>query len=124
MTSDDAGRTGFSGRLMEGIEARIALAGFEFGEERDRLVAAFVAVLVAVVLVFVGLLTLNVLLVLVFWEQRVLVTGLLTAGYLLTGLALVLSARSRIVNAPQPFAATLEELRKDAETFRSVGGVE
>ncbi len=123
MTTERAGRSGLGGRLLEGLEARLALFGFELGEERDRLLATLVTVLVAVVLLFVGLLSLNILLVLVFWEQRVLVAGGLALVYLVLGGGLGLVARARLKNAPQPFATTLEELRKDADSFPGAGGI-
>lgn len=122
MTSERSERTGLGGRLIEGLEARIALLGFELGEERDRFLATVVTALVAVVLLFVGLLVVNALLVLLFWEQRVAVAGVLALLYVGAAVALGLTARSRLRNAPQPFAATLEELSKDADAFRHSGG--
>ena len=116
------GKAGLASRLLEGVEARLALLGFELGEERDRFLASIVGAIVAAILVFVGLLTANFLLVLMFWDQRILVAGCLVAGYLLGGLALAATIRARLRDAPQPFAATLDELRKDADACRDLGG--
>ena len=74
------------------------------------------------VLLFAGLLSLNVVLVMAFWEQRLLVSLILAVVYLGGAIGLGLAANSRIRNAPQPFASTLDELRKDAAAFRSGGG--
>lgn len=106
-------------RLIEGLQLRLELAGLELGEEKDRLLAALIGALVATVLVFVGLLTLNILIAFLFWEQRVLVFSVLTAVYLGGGVLLGIGVRSRIKSAPRPFAATIEELRKDAGALRS-----
>jgi len=123
MTPERVARGGGLGnRLLEGLETRFELFGFELGEERDRLLATIVAALVAVVFLFAGLLSLNVVLVMAFWEQRLLVSLIMAVVYLGLGIGLGLTARSRIRNAPQPFTSTLEELRKDAEAFRSTGG--
>ncbi len=115
-TETTAGR--FISRLFEAVETRLELFGFELGEERDRLLSTLVVVVVAGVFFFVGLLALNIVLVLAFWPQRLLVAALLAATYLLIGVGLGLSARNRLRTAPPPFADTIEELRKDAETFR------
>jgi uncharacterized membrane protein YqjE len=122
MATERDGRQGIGGRLVEGLEARLALFGFELGEERDRVLATLVFALVAVVLLFVGLLSLNVFVVLLFWEQRIPVAGGITALYLVVGISLALAARGRLRDAPQPFEATLGELRRDAEAFRQSGG--
>ncbi len=125
MTSERAARgSGLGNRLLEALETRFDLFGFELGEERDRLLATIIAALVAVVFLFAGLLSLNVVLVLAFWEQRLLVSVIMAVVYLGLGAGLGLTARSRIRNAPQPFTSTLDELRKDAEAFRSGGGAE
>jgi len=123
MPAERAARGGGLGnRLLEALETRFELFGFELGEERDRLLATIVAALVAVVFLFAGLLSLNIVLVLAFWEQRVVVSVIMAVVYLGLGIGLGLTARSRVRNAPQPFTSTLDELRRDAETFRSGGG--
>ncbi len=123
MTPERVARGGGLGnRFLEALETRFELFGFELGEERDRLLATIVAALVAVVFLFAGLLSLNVVLVMAFWEQRLLVSLIMAVVYLALGIGLGLTARSRVRNAPQPFTSTLEELRKDAEAFRSSGG--
>lgn len=123
MTTERAIRGGGLGsRLLEALETRFELFGFELGEERDRLLATIVAALVAVVFLFAGLLSLNVVLVLAFWEQRLLVSAVMAVTYLGVGIGLSLTARNRVRNAPQPFTSTLDELRKDADAFRSGGG--
>ncbi len=121
MTTERSPRSGLGNRLLEALETRFELFGFELSEERDRMLATLVAALVAVVFLFAGLLSLNIVLVLAFWEQRLLVCVVLAVAYLGVGVGLGLAARSRVRNAAPPFAATLDELRKDAEAFRSRG---
>ena len=125
MTTERTPRGGGLGnRLLEAVETRVDLFGFELAEERDRMLVTIVAALVAVVLLFAGLLSLNVVLVMAFWEQRLLVSVILAVVYLGGALGLGLMAANRMSNAQQPFESTLEELRKDAAAFRSSGGDE
>jgi len=57
-----------------------------------------------------------------FWptEDRYLALGLLAAFYLVVGVALLLVVRHGLVYGPAPFAATLEELGRDAELLERV----
>ena len=122
MNAERRSRAGIGARLLEGVEARLALMRYVIVHVRARLLLTLVAVLVAAVLLLAGLASAHVLLVLVFWEQRVLVATLVTGVYLGVGVVVALLARSRLRNAPQPFATTLEELRRDAEELRTPEG--
>lgn len=108
----------FGSRVVEALEHRIELFGIELTEEKLRLLVILVSSIVAALAIFVGFLTLNVLLAFLFWDQRVPLFGALTALYLGGGIVLALIVRSKIVAGGTPFAMTIEELRKDARMFR------
>ena len=72
-----AGR--FSSHLLEALHTRLELLGFELGEERNRVLGTIVAILLSGVFFTVGLLLLNFVLVIAFWEQRLLVSALVAA---------------------------------------------
>jgi uncharacterized membrane protein YqjE len=119
-TDSAAGR--FSAHLLEALQTRLELLGFELGEERNRVLGTIAAILLAGVFFSVGLLLLNFVLIIAFWEQRLLVSALVAGAYLVVGAVLALVARNRVVNADPPFEATVAELKKDADAFR--GGSE
>ncbi len=111
-----AGR--FGAHVLEALQTRVELLGFELGEERNRVLGSIVAILLAGVFFAVGLLLLNFVLVIAFWEKRLLVSALIAGTYLVLAAALALMARNRVVNAPPPLESTVAELKKDAEAFR------
>jgi uncharacterized membrane protein YqjE len=106
-------------RLLDSLHHRLELFGIELTEEKERLLVALVGAIVAATSIFVGFLSLNALLAFLFWEQRVPLFAGLTLLYLGGGILLALVTKSRVVNGPAPFAATMEELQRDAKTFRS-----
>lgn len=110
--------TRIGSRLLEALQYRLELFGLELSEEKLRILGALVAAGVATVLLFVGLLCLNVLVALLFLDNLRTVFVVLSAVYLGGGALLAAIVWYRVKNGPQPFAATLEELRKDASTFR------
>ncbi len=106
------------GTLAEGLGQRVELFGIELSEERARLVGLLLGALAVAVLALLGLLSLNLLLVLAWWRARVRVVALLSVLYLGCALGLALWLRARLRSAPTPFAATIEELRADADALR------
>ena len=74
---------------------------------------AFAALLFLTLAVLVFTVTVAVL----FWptEDRYLALGLLAAFYGIVGIGLLLAVRHALVYGAPPFAATLEELGRDAE---------
>lgn len=125
--SPAAGKVGetasrFGSRLVDAAQHRLDLLGIEFSGELERLFGLMIGTAVTVSALFVGLMSLNVLLAMLFWEQRVMVFGVLTAIYLGGGLGLALWMRHGVRHGTPPFAATIEELRRDAASMR--GGSE
>lgn len=112
----------FGSRVVDALEHRLELFGIELTEEKLRLLGLLVGSIVAALAMFVGFLTLNVLLAFLFWEQRVPLFGALTALYLGGGIVLALVIRSKVLGGPPPFAMTIEELKRDARMFRKEAG--
>lgn len=108
----------FGSRVVDAAQHRLDLLGIELGEELQRLLGLMIGTAVTVSALFVGFMCLNLLLGLLFWEQRVIVFGVLTALYLGGGVGLALWMRHRILHGTPPFAATIEELRRDAAALR------
>jgi uncharacterized membrane protein YqjE len=104
----------FAAVLGQGFEYRLDLLFLEFQEERKRLLSALFLAMVAAFAAFLGFLCLNLLVILLFWEtHRVLVVVLMCVFYIGTAISIVLWLRNRLRNEPDPFSASLGELRKD-----------
>lgn len=109
---------GLSKSLLEGLNQRFDLFSLELEEEKQRLLTVLIVSLVAVFAAFMAFLCLNLVIVLLTWDSnRLLAVGLLAGFYLVLALGAGLWIRQRITNAPQPFAASLEEFRRDTETM-------
>ena len=108
-----------SSRVLEAVQHRLELFGIELNEEKLRLLGVLISAIVASLSMFVGFICLNILLAFLFWDQRVPLFVGLTLLYLGGGIVLALVVRSKVVNGPPPFAATLEELQRDARMFSS-----
>ena len=60
--------------LIEGMQFRCELFGIELREVTERYLSLFLLVMVALFSVFIAFICLNVLLIMVFWENRVMVS--------------------------------------------------
>lgn len=94
--------------------SRVELFLIELKEERIHVVNVLILVAASVVCAGMALLLMTISLVVIFWEQRVLVILLLTALYAAGALATFLSLRQRL-RKHRPFTATLEQFKKDRE---------
>jgi uncharacterized membrane protein YqjE len=104
--------------LMEGVEDRLQLLALDLQSEKLRLVPLLVGLLVGLFAAFMAMLSLNVLLLLIFWDRhRLLVGTALFVFYMLLAMVLGLFVRRRLKTAPTPFGSTLEVLRKDREAL-------
>ena len=109
-----------SGVAWQGLEHRAELASIEFREEWHRLVGLIALMQVAVLSAFMAFLCLNVLLFAAFWNTRVGLAIALAVFYALVAAGIGVYLRWRSTTAPQPFASTIEELRKDREALKGV----
>lgn len=94
---------------------RLELFALEAGGEKSRLVRVLCMALGALLFACLALLVFSVAVALYFWptDQRYMALGLLALLYAVICLGLFWGVWSGLRNAPMPFAATLEELRRD-----------
>ena len=109
------------GSLAEGLRYRGELFSIELNEEKRSLLGLLVLAMVAVFTLFMAFLCLNILLLMVFRENAVLVAAILFGVYLAGAVVATVIIRDRIQNAPMPFDTTLEVLRKDQEQLTRGG---
>jgi uncharacterized membrane protein YqjE len=94
------------------VQSRVDLFLVELKEERIRLLDALLIVVAGVVCAVMALTLLTFTLVVIFWEQRVLVLVVLTLLYAGGAVAAFANLRHRLLHW-QSFAATMEQIKKD-----------
>lgn len=102
--------------LLGLLQSHLGVFGIELEEARDRLARTLVLLIVGAGSILLFLLTLALALVLMVDPAHRLyaVVGLLVFFAMLAGVCLGVAWR-RMKNGPEPFALTLDELRKDRE---------
>jgi len=102
------------------LEKRLELAAIEFQEQRHRLIHQLVWIAASVVLALLALFTATILVIALTWDTA-------ARNWVIAGLALVYAGgatwcvqqlRRIVAQSPPPFAATIEEFRKDREWFQ------
>ena len=107
------------GTFVEGLEHRMDLFSIELKDANVRHVRIMLPLYLAVSALFIAFLALNTLLIIAFWDHRVIVTASLLAFYAIAGAALLWRVFIDVRDAPPPFGATMGELRKDYESWRA-----
>ena len=75
-----------------------------------------VLVLAALLFLALGALAATIFIIVLFWDsQRLVAIGFLTVLYIGVGTGVLMFARREAAESKRPFAATVEELRKDRE---------
>jgi uncharacterized membrane protein YqjE len=107
--------------LIEGVQLRVELLALELAEERQRLVELVFSALATAVAVLLFAMSLNVLLLVVFWDTHRLaaVVGM-CLFYAGAAAACVLLHRRRSRRLAPPFAASTAVLRQDQDTLREI----
>ncbi|HAV61204.1 MAG TPA: hypothetical protein DCY13_02425 [Verrucomicrobiales bacterium] len=102
------------------LEKRFELAATEFQEQRHRLIDQLVLGGLVLVLALMALITGTFLIVVLTWETaaRGWVVAGLTVIYLIGALWGGAKLRRKLADSPPPFAATIEEFRKDRAWFQ------
>jgi uncharacterized membrane protein YqjE len=100
------------------LQTRLALAGVELAEERDRLKAQLVLFVVGAVAAGFALMSASLYVVVLFWDthREGAIIGLVVFYAVLAAWSLWHATTIRR-DAPAPFAATLAELEKDRQRF-------
>lgn len=104
--------------MMTIIHTRLELLTLELEEEATRAVRLIVVILAGLFCVGMAVFFLMFLLIVVFWEHRVLVLGLVFGASALASVILLFVARAMILTRPRFLSHTLTELRRDAESLR------
>jgi uncharacterized membrane protein YqjE len=100
-------------------QTRLALFANEAEEAKIRLVRILALCLLALFCLGVGVVSLFVFLMLVFWESRLLLLGATCLGFLALACVLAWQCRASLRHGP-PFATTLAELQRDIDSLRDL----
>lgn len=96
------------------VATRVELFSVELTEERERVARRLALIAAGGVLVAFGALYAGAFVIVLFWEtHRLLAIAAVGLAHLALGAFLLAKARSMGRDAPGPFAASLEELRRD-----------
>lgn len=106
--------------LTGALQTRLQLLATEVEEERVRLGRLLLLGLIASFFIALGILTLTLFLIVLFWDtHRLLVIGLLTVIYFAAGVAVAYMLRREAAAGSRLFSASLQELAKDRERLNS-----
>jgi uncharacterized membrane protein YqjE len=113
-----AALSGIAATLVALLRTRLELATVEFEEEREHVKVMLALIVVATVFACFALVALSVLVVVSLWDRYPLAAlfGVAIVYALIAGGAL-LALKQRLQAHGRPFAATLSELERDAETL-------
>src|SRR5687768_2994669 len=102
------------------LHSRVELIAREFERERIRITRLLLIGIAALFFFALGAITLTIFIIVLFWDsQRLVAIGCLTLIYLGIAAGLALYAKREAASGARPFAATVAELKKDREHFRS-----
>ncbi len=89
----------------------------EAAEQRANVLAMLGMAFAALIFLLLAVLVFTVMIALYFWptEDRYVALAVLAFVYFVLGVGLLVALRSRLVNGPTPFSATLDELKRDVD---------
>ena len=109
---------GFGKSLVAGLAQRLDLFSVELEEEQRHLLTVLFLVLATALSAFMAFLCLNLVVILLSWEgNRLLVALMLATFYIALAGGAALWLRRVIGPSHRPFAASLEEFRKDCASI-------
>lgn len=108
---------GVASSLIELGRTRFELLALEAASEKARLLRLLGFSFAALLFLTLAVLVFSIMVAVYFWptDDRYMALGLLAAVYAVVGLALLYVVRRTLAFDPPPFAATLEELGRDAQ---------
>ena len=102
--------------LVGMLSTRAELASIEFTEERERLTKRLALVAGGGLLLAFGALFAGAFVIVLFWDtHRLWAIAAVALAHVAAGLFLLSKAKAIGRDAPSPFAATIDELKKDKE---------
>jgi uncharacterized membrane protein YqjE len=106
--------------LLASVQDRLKLFSIELQEEKFRLIQTFVWISAAVFSGMMAITFASLTLVYLFWESaRLAVLGGLTVLYTGALVVIIIAFRRYLARQPNPFAATLHEIREDRACIRT-----
>ncbi len=101
--------------LVSIVRTRLELLSLEAAGQKTQLITILGLAFGALLFLTLAVLVFSIAVALYFWptDQRYMALGLLALLYGLLGCGLFLAVRSKLLFAPMPFAATVDELRRD-----------
>ncbi|MBS0394187.1 MAG: phage holin family protein [Proteobacteria bacterium] len=104
--------------LLALVHTRLELVGVEIEEQIEHAAGVLLWSIAAIFFASLTVLLLALTVVIAFWDgHRLLAAGLVTASFAATALAAGLVVRRRLRQRPRFLAATVGELRRDAEAL-------
>lgn len=114
---------GLLGTSVALLQNRLQLLGVELAEERLRLLSLLAYGAIALLCLGAGMVFLAVFFTVMFWDSnRLLVLGIFSAVFLTAGGLALMLAMARAKAGSNLFAASLAELRRDADTLAASRG--
>lgn len=104
--------------LLAILYTRLDLVTAELEEEATRAVHLLVVSIAALLSIGMAVFFLMFLFVVTFWENRVLVLGIVCGICILASVGLILAARQMVKTRPKFLSHTLAELRRDVEGLK------
>ena len=102
--------------FVQTLHSRAELLSLEFARERTQIVHIVAYAIGALFFLTLAAFTATVFVIVLFWEtHRVLAAGLLTLLYVAIAAGFGAAAKRALAQAAHPFAASLEQLRKDRD---------
>ncbi|MFF7395999.1 phage holin family protein [Achromobacter sp. NPDC008082] len=113
---------GVASSLVGLVRTRLELLALEAADEKSRLLKLLGMAFAALLFLTLAVLVFTVTVAVLFWptEDRYLALGLLAGFYGIVGVGLLVAVRQGLVYGAPPFAATLEELGRDAELLERI----
>ncbi|MBB5215160.1 phage holin family protein [Parapusillimonas granuli] len=101
--------------LLSIVRTRIELFSLEASEQKGRLVVLMGLTAAALLFLTLAVLVFSIAVALYFWptEQRYMALCVLALCYLVIGAGFLWAVRRKLVHGAMPFAATIDELRRD-----------
>ncbi len=101
--------------LISIVRTRLELFALEATEQKSQLVAILGMAFAALLFLTLAVLVFSMAVALYFWptDQRYMALGLLALLYGVLGLFFFLMVRRKLLFSPMPFAATVDELKRD-----------
>lgn len=117
---DTVGRIG--GTMLAMVETRLELAALEVEEESQRLLGYFALALLALILFGIAMVLVSLTIILAFWDSYRLQAALaLAALFAVAGTVVGMKLRTAFRTRPRMLAATVAEINKDVNFFRTAG---